>query len=63
MRALLRSKHYARRTEESYIEGMHDRITMLPEWLITPLQDHLRLVRRTHEEDLSRGLRSPLDEE
>jgi integron integrase len=36
-------------------KGMHDRITMLPHGLIAPLQDHLRLVRRTYEEDLSRG--------
>jgi integron integrase len=36
-------------------KGMHDRITMLPQALIAPLQDQLRLVRRTHEEDLSRG--------
>jgi integron integrase len=36
-------------------KGMHDRVTMLPDALIGPLQDHLRLVRRTHEEDLERG--------
>jgi len=27
----------------------------LPQALIVPLQDHLRLVRRTHDEDLSHG--------
>ena len=36
-------------------KGMHDRITMLPQGMIAPLQDHLRLVRRTHAEDLSHG--------
>ena len=36
-------------------KGMHDRITMLPEGLVAPLENHLRLVRRTHEEDLERG--------
>jgi integrase len=36
-------------------KGMQDRITMLPEGLITPLQDQLRLVRRTHADDLSQG--------
>ena len=36
-------------------KGMHDRITMLPQGLIAPLEDHLRLVRRTHQEDLERG--------
>jgi integron integrase len=36
-------------------KGTKDRITMLPMRLIEPLQDHLRIVRRTHEEDLARG--------
>jgi integron integrase len=36
-------------------KGEKDRVTMLPTRLVTPLQDHLRIVRRTHEEDLSRG--------
>jgi integron integrase len=36
-------------------KGEKDRITMLPERLLTPLQDHLRIVLRTHEEDLARG--------
>ena len=36
-------------------KGEKDRVTMLPESLIVPLQDHLRLVKRTHEEDLTRG--------
>src|SRR6266540_2179209 len=35
--------------------GMNDRLTMLPEGLVAALEDHLRLVRRTHEEDLERG--------
>jgi integron integrase len=36
-------------------KGAKDRITMLPMRLVEPLQDHLRIVRRTHEEDLVRG--------
>jgi integron integrase len=36
-------------------KGEKDRVTMLPRHLVTPLQDHLRIVRRTHEEDLARG--------
>ena len=36
-------------------KGAHDRITMLPDSLITPLQDHLRGVRALHASDLSRG--------
>jgi integron integrase len=36
-------------------KGEKDRITMLPRRLVTPLQDHLRIVLRTHEEDLARG--------
>lgn len=28
---------------------------MLPESLVSPLQDHLRIVKRTHEEDLAKG--------
>ena len=36
-------------------KGEKDRVTVLPESLIVPLQDHLRIVKRTHEEDLARG--------
>ena len=36
-------------------KGMHDRVTLLPDSLVVPLQDHLRLVQRTHTEDLSHG--------
>jgi integron integrase len=36
-------------------KGAKDRVTLLPIRLVTPLQDHLRIVRRTHEEDLARG--------
>jgi integron integrase len=36
-------------------KGMHDRVTMLPDTLLAPLEDHLRLVRRTYEEDLEHG--------
>jgi integron integrase len=36
-------------------KGAEDRITMLPQLLVTPLSDHLRVVQRLHEEDLARG--------
>jgi integron integrase len=36
-------------------KGMHDRVTMLPDSLVAPLQDHLRLTRRIYNEDLERG--------
>jgi len=36
-------------------KGAKDRITMLPETLVAPLKDHLRIVKRTHEEDLAKG--------
>ena len=36
-------------------KGEQDRVTILPESLIAPLQDHLRIVKRTHEEDLAKG--------
>ncbi len=36
-------------------KGEKDRVTMLPESLVAPLQDHLRSVKRLHEEDLVRG--------
>jgi integron integrase len=36
-------------------KGEKDRVTMLPMRLAEPLQDHLRIVRRTHEEDLVRS--------
>jgi integron integrase len=36
-------------------KGEKDRVTMLPESLVAPLQDHLRSVKRLHEEDLARG--------
>ncbi len=36
-------------------KGEKDRVTMLPESLVSPLQDHLRIVKRTHEEDLAKG--------
>jgi len=36
-------------------KGEKDRVTLLPTRLVTPLQDHLLLVRRTHEEEMSRG--------
>jgi hypothetical protein len=36
-------------------KGEKDRVTMLPETLVVPLQHHLRLVKRTHEEDLAKG--------
>jgi len=36
-------------------KGMQDRVTMLPESLVVPLQEHLQRVKRLHEEDLARG--------
>jgi integrase len=36
-------------------KGHHDRVTMLPASLIGPLQDHLRLVKRQHDDDLRTG--------
>jgi integron integrase len=36
-------------------KGMKDRVTMLPDSLIAPLQEHLQRVKRLHEEDLARG--------
>jgi integron integrase len=36
-------------------KGAKDRITMLPESLKTPLQDHLRKVKALHERDLAHG--------
>ena len=36
-------------------KGEKDRVTMLPESLVVPLQDHLRIVKRTHDEDLAKG--------
>jgi integron integrase len=36
-------------------KGAKDRLTMLPERVIAPLQDHLRVVMRLHEADLERG--------
>jgi integron integrase len=36
-------------------KGEKDRVTMLPQSVVVPLQDHLRSVKRTHEEDLAKG--------
>jgi integron integrase len=36
-------------------KGEKDRVTILPESVVVPLQDHLRIVKRTHEEDLAKG--------
>ncbi len=36
-------------------QGHADRVTMLPARLSEPLQDHLRVVKRQHGEDLRRG--------
>ena len=36
-------------------KGGKDRLTPMPKKLIEPLQDHLRIVQRTHEQDLARG--------
>jgi integron integrase len=36
-------------------KGGKDRVTPLPQTLIEPLQDHFRMVRRIHQQDLARG--------
>ena len=36
-------------------KGMQDRVTMLPDSLVAPLQEHLQRVKRLHDEDLARG--------
>jgi integron integrase len=36
-------------------KGMKDRVTVLPESLVQPLQEHLQGVKRLHEEDLAQG--------
>jgi integron integrase len=36
-------------------KGMQDRVTMLPESLVKPLQEHLEGVKRLHQEDLKKG--------
>ncbi|HEY0710725.1 MAG TPA: integron integrase [Polyangia bacterium] len=36
-------------------KGRKDRRTMIPESLIRPLQDHLRAMKRVHEEDIAMG--------
>ena len=36
-------------------KGHKDRVTMLPDTVIVPLQQHLRRVKRIHEEDLAKG--------
>jgi hypothetical protein len=43
------------------VKGRVDHVTLLPEVLHLPLQDHLRLVREQHEADVALGLgRAPL---
>jgi integron integrase len=39
-------------------KGMEDRVTMLPEKLIVPLQDHLLRVKRLHAQDVAKGFGS-----
>ena len=36
-------------------KGNHDRITVLPNTIVTPLHDHLARVRRQHQDDLAAG--------
>jgi integron integrase len=36
-------------------KGDKDRVTMLPDRLVTPLSEHLAIVRRLHQNDLERG--------
>ena len=64
LREALRSRHYSRRTEETYChneilvrdgKGVKDRITLLPESLKIPLLEHLKRVKAIHERDLSEG--------
>jgi len=43
-------------------KGQKDRITMLPESLIEPLQEHLSLIREFHELDLKEGFTASMPE-
>jgi len=36
-------------------KGMKDRITILPQSLISPLKDHLQRVKHIHDQDLAQG--------
>jgi len=36
-------------------KGMKDRVTMLPDSVVTPLQERLQRVKRLHEQDLAKG--------
>jgi integron integrase len=36
-------------------KGQQDRITMLPDSLVAPLQEHLQRVKRLHDDDLTKG--------
>lgn len=36
-------------------KGMEDRVTMLPDGVIPPLQEHLQRVKQLHEQDLAKG--------
>jgi hypothetical protein len=59
LREALHSRHYSRRTEQTYChwvneitvrdgKGAKDRMTMLPESLKLPLQEHLLKVRKIY---------------
>jgi len=37
------------------VVGLEDRVTMLPDSLVAPLQEHLQYVKLLHEDDLARG--------
>jgi hypothetical protein len=53
LREALRSRHYSRRTGQVYCHWVKRFIvTMLPESLKKPLQDHLRKVKAIYERDL-----------
>ena len=60
VRDAIRTKHYSLRTEEAYLnivrdtQGNEDRVTMLPDSVVEPLEEHLLRVRRMHQEDLAR---------
>ena len=58
VRAVLRVKHYAIRTEQAYCDWAKDRYTVLPESLIPELRQHLERVQLRHQEDLREGFGS-----
>lgn len=49
VRAAIRLRHYSPKTEEAY------RVTMLPDAVRRPLEDHLQTMKTQHDEDLALG--------